>query len=315
MANPQPSPAATSGGTYIPPTASTGTGFDNYLATGSSTSGGASSGGSSFPSQQVASSYPGLSSKQLGLLVPGSGYVYDGGSANAAEYGMQTQGNGLQSIQALMGNLAAQSQANPDAIASLQDKLILAGLLDPRSRTYTPGGVIQPGDATWTAYRNLLLDAVRQNQDYLGLLDSKVQAGAGEKKFNLTQSYQSIAVTNPQDARVAITRLMESDLGRRPTNEEIADYTQRLASAAYANPTTTTVSHDIHAYLNKNDSAALTDYSNTVGTTTTTSGGTNPDAIGEQQIYDQNGQELAQARATDIYSLFAQMLGGAGELE
>lgn len=301
-------------GTYIPPTPSAGTGFDNFLASGS-TSGSTSS---SFPSQQVATSFPGVSSKQMMLIVPGSGtpaqtpFPFAPGEQRRMD--IQEGGTPDQSLAALMANLAAQSQANPDAIAHLQDKLILAGLLDPRSRSYTPGGIVQPGDATWTAYRNLLLDAVRQKESYLDLLDAKVKSGAGEKKFNLSQSYQSIAVTNPQDARLTLTRVMSSELGRRPTNAEIADYTQRLASQAYGSPTTTTVNHDINAYLNKNDALGVNDYQNQVGTTTTTSGGINPEVVAENQIYNQNGQELAQTRATDIYALFQRMLSGEGSL-
>lgn len=302
MSTPTPQPTLTQAPT---------TGFDTFQSSSGTASGTATQG---FPQQYAQAPYPGLSSKELTLVVPGSGtpgvtaFPFAPGEQQRME--PQEGGTGEQSIQALMDNLIKWSQSDPEAIASKQDQLILAGYLDPRSKTYTPGGFVQPGDATWTAYRNLLLDAVRQKTSYIDLLDQKAQAGIGDRKFNLSQSYQSVSVTDPQTASMKIASVMEGELGRRPTNAEISDYVSRLSGTERAYPTTTTQHTDINAYLNDTSQGG----GGTPTQTSTVTGGSDPTAVAEQQIYDNNGTELAQTRATELYQLFLRMLSGEGSL-
>lgn len=294
------------------PTPTPTTGFDGFLGNTSSQS---SSGplNQSFPSSFTGGSLPGVSDKTANLVVPGTASsqldvgteMAPGTTKRLGDYNTISSGN---SVAQMLLTLMQQSQQNPDQIAELQDSLILGGYLDPRSSSYTPGGVVQPGDATWDAYVHLLMDSVHLDTPFSDLLNQKVASQDGEKKFNLSSTTTQTNYTNPQDARLSLAQVMEQDLGRKPTNAEIAQFASQLAGSESANPTTTTTTYDLNSMLNSAPGGAKR------GPSETTSGGVNANVEAQNFDMQHNGQEMASTDADRVYQTFLSMLGGAGSV-
>ncbi len=301
-----PSPQPTTGfNIYQQQSGATGTTSSFTMAPGST---------QSFPQTYTGATYPGISEKTLGLYLPTASAPeipeLAGNLNPAVAFGGYPDGYNPeaapQTVRELMDILLQRAGTDPNAIAQLQDQLILGGYLDPRDKSYTPGGVVQPGDATWDAYSHLLMDAVRSKTPFTVLLDQKVKAGEGEKKFNIQSVSTDVAVSNPQTARLTLARSMEADLGRKPTNAEIAQFASYLANQQRANPETTVTSYDLHSTLNSASSG-----NQVVNTgSRTTSGGVEPEAAAESFVMDNNGGEMAQTATDRVYQVFLKMLGG-----
>lgn len=301
-----------------------GTGFDTYLGGTQVTTNGATSGtglvtgplSSAFPSSYgTAASYPGIANKYLARPVPGSGTsISDIVSTMPAGVARDFKGNfdeesPVASVQQMLDNLLQLSQTNPSAAAKLQDSLILGGYLDPYKTGvggYTPGGVVIPGDATWDAYAHLLMDSVRQGQSYSDILNSNIANGAGEKKFNITRTATKVDYTNPQTAKLALAQVLQQELGRQPTNAEIAQYAGQLNADESANPTFESTSYNLNDALNSSG-GDIAKHAHV-----TTSGGVDPTAEAQNFVMNGHGKELAQAQGDSVYQLFLSMLNGAG---
>lgn len=310
-----------------------GTGFDTYLGGSTSTTttpagtNGLSTLSSAFPSSYgTAANYPGISDKYLSKIVPGSGTsISDIVSTMPAGVARDSQGNfdeqsPTATIQQMLDNLLSLSQTNPSAAAKLQDSLILGGYLDPYkggAGGYTPGGVVIPGDATWDAFAHLLVDSVRQGQSYSDILNTNIANGAGEKKFDITRTSSRVDLTNPQTAKLALAQVLQQELGRQPTNAEIAQYAGQLTADETANPAVTSTNYDVRDALNSTgggNAISSIDYGGNPGkhTKITSSGGVDPTAEAQNFVMSGHGQELAQAQGDSVYQLFLSMLGGSG---
>lgn len=292
-------------------------GFGQYQQTQSTSS---SSGQASFPTQYSSVPYPGVTSQQLRVTVPGSGTPgYSTGQVgpgeHAADFPIGTGGD--QSLEQMLTNLITLQASNPDAIPQLQDKLIEGGFLNPFSRSYMPG-TVQPGDATWGAYRDLLLASAGSKTAWNDLLDTNVQNQLGAKKFNLQTTSDKTQLTNPQDARQALAQVMEQELGRKPMNSEISQYIANLQQQEANNPTHDVYHWDLSAALNQGNGGAMAGALGygvrSLPKTTVETGGTNPTTVAENQVMQNNGQELAQTKADGVYQLFLHMLNGQGSV-
>lgn len=296
----------------------TGTGFDQYAQTTSTGSSTPTGNGtqlltSQFPSQYQGAQYPGIRDKYLNYTVPGSGTsISDVVGTMPAGVARDYQGNfdgtsPTSTIQQMLDNLLALSQTDPHAAAQLQDSLILGGYLNPYqggAGGYTPGGVVIPGDATWDAYAHLLLDSVRQGTSYQDLLNTKIGQGAGEAKFSITQTSTRIDQTNPQTARLALAQVLEQELGRQPTNAEIASFAGSLAASEQNNPVTETTHLNLADALNSNGAGRHKNQ------TTVSSGGVDPTVEAQNFALSNNGQEMAQFAGEKVYDVFRRMLAG-----
>lgn len=287
------------------------TGFGSYQSSqGGSTS---TAAGGQFPAQYSSIPYPGVTSQQLRVLVPGTGASTIAGPYNPVSNFPQP-GSG-KTLEQMLTNLISLQSSNPDAIPQLQDQLIQGGYLNPFSRSYMPG-TVQPGDATWGAYRDLLLASAGTKTAWSDLLNKSVQNGVGAKKWNLQTTADKTQLTNPQDARQALAQVMEQELGRKPMNSEISQYIANLQQQEASNPTHDVYHWDLSAALNNGNGGAMAGALGygvrSLPKTTEESGGTNPTTVAENQVMQNDGQELAQTKADGVYQLFLRMLNGEG---
>lgn len=302
-----------------------GSAFSNYQSTNGGGSGSSSAPSGAFPTTYTP--WPGITQTQLRQTLPvdqseipapppNSGNlnpnVAFGGSPPAVSSG------GVTNVQTEFQQLLQNYVSDPNYMPQFQDQLIQGGFLNPASHGalgYTPGSMV-PGDATWSAFRDLLLEASATGTSWQQLLGQNIQNHVGEQKFNLSKTYDRISVPTPDDARATLTSIMEQQLGRKPTNAEIAQFSGQLQQAAQSNPQHVTDTYDLSAFLNSSRSNApvgsfaygLSGLPHTEKTT----GGFNPEAQAQSYIYQHDGKELGQVNADQIFNLFLDMIGSGG---
>lgn len=193
-------------------------------------------------------------------------------------------------------------QKTPDEIKSLQQQFKDAGV-----NGIDVNGIVD--GTTEKAYANLLT----QTQLYQTanpnagitpdeLLGSLAKAGKGSslaKTINETST--STNITDPIKARQTLVQAMADKLGRKPTDQEIATFTQSLNAYETQNPTVTNTT------LTTDDTG--TEKSRT---STTTGKATDPGAQALDYIQNQHGPEQKAVNHLNWYNVALAALTGGG---
>jgi hypothetical protein len=241
-----------------------------------------------------------------------------------AESGSQAQVSKNQAIQSLLVN----SINDPDSTVSLQEKLIQAGYLSPKSRSFIPGSVTQD-DATFYAVNNLFDDSIRTGVPFQQILDQKVKnhpkaaeanyayylnkfgAGGegGTAASTVTKSRSSSATTlSPAtDAQSALAQAMRERLGRAPTKSEVAVFQSALNKMQAAAPVVrqSTVVTDTPAAA-----AGQVAYPQQYESNSTTSGGLDPQVAASNYVQGNFQQEADQHGIVGYVNAFESLLKG-----
>jgi hypothetical protein len=271
-----------------------------------------STGNSGFPTLpvlgQTTTPYYGVSQRQLDTIVPG---LTQDQALTPSQYGQIP--DSLQGQATVSEWLNWMENLDPQTLGSLQDELILGGFLNPASRTYMP---LSPQGETTKAFTDALLRASGSKQSWMQLVSDNVQSGVGARAFNLSTTSDVTQITDPSKARDVLVNTMRDMLGRAPTPSEMRTFASSLASSQQQNPEHTYISYDVGDALNKNSGGVM---QGSLGygirsfpKTEVQSGGVDPNAEAQSQVYSQNGGELAQVRGDQAYQLFLNMLKGEG---
>lgn len=262
-------------------------------------------------------------SKNAHTMVPGTGPDV------AGDYG-DTEHNGLTGVpggfldasqqrtmqDALLFTLQ-QTQNDQQGTMVLQQQLIRAGYLNPKDRTFNYGTMTQT-DATYSALAHVFNDAAVTGTDYRDILGEKsadpnnklgltywekFQQLTGQAPINKTIHSKTTQLSTVGDAYALAKSEYESQLGRRANTAEVNALHAALNAYEQAHPAETTKDVTIDpslgygGYQEKN--------------VKTTGGVTSGDQqmIADQQIAQQHGKELSQTQGTEVYNLFAKLIG------
>lgn len=211
---------------------------------------------------------------------------------------------------------------SPEDVWMYQQKMARAGFIGPKTRVRR--GIWD--DTTRNAFKNLVemaniyttdidsaLALASQDGGLGGLINPLTgeeydPEGGGSKAEERkpftgkkTRKDTSVDLTDPQQARVRLRRALREELGRAPSNAEIAQVVGALNAAEQKNPR---VSTTVAEY--KEDEL--------VGTSTQSSGGVDAEAFLDEQLRSgQFGKERASfMRDTDYYDAAMSVLGEGG---
>lgn len=219
--------------------------------------------------------------------------------------------------QQILQNLLMASVNDPDSVIQLQQKLIKAGLLNPRSQAFLSGDVYE-GDATWSAMGLLIDKSVQTKTDWTKLLDDQVDKFRGKgawdyylKKFgqdglnavddtgvDRTDVSRQTQLSTKMDAQGLLTQALQQNLGRDPSAQEVQAFFQALQAYQKTSAQVTTTHSE-------------GDTETGVNTTSTTTGGANPQVFAENySMRTENQNEVASLRGRQYVDVFERMMRG-----
>lgn len=207
-------------------------------------------------------------------------------------------------------------EAKPDAVLSLQKRLIKAGYLDPNSGDFVAGQV-DDSDHTYAAYAQAMNDAITKDEGFNKLLASRgndpkntlgqkfwaafqaqMKDAGSNGSTTSTETDTSVNYSDPTQAKAAAQTQYESLLGRNLNDQESAAFQQVLHGYEAGNPNQTTTTATSNSAANTND------------VSTTSSGGTSdPEQVAQSYIMQHDAPEYAQTQGEQIYQLFANLVG------
>lgn len=122
--------------------------------------------------------------------------------------------------------------------------------------------------------------------------------------YSITRTQKTINLTDPDTARALITQLLERELGRRPSDNEIRDFTSALNRKERESPSVTTTTEN-YAYDAEAGQVVQT------GSESTTEGGAPaPAAFGETFVEEEHeGERDAFTAGVDYYQVMQSLVG------
>lgn len=122
--------------------------------------------------------------------------------------------------------------------------------------------------------------------------------------YSITRTQKTINLTDSDTARALITQLLQRELGRRPTDNEIRDFTSALNRGERQSPSVTTT---VENYAYDADAGQVVQ----TGTESTTEGGAPaPAAFGETFVEEEHeGERNAFTAGVDYYQVMQSLVG------
>lgn len=253
-----------------------------------------------------------------GMGVPGSEYTAKPDHYGPLASGYVTATQATQHTKAeLLSQLLNLSVSQPDKVIDMQQKLIRAGLLNPRSQGFISGDVYA-GDATWGAMENVLDKAIQTKSDWRELLSAKEKAFKGKAAWNYylrkfgddglsgggeggptttTNTSVSTRTSTTLDAQQVLMGSLQRNLGRDPSNAEIKAFHEALVAYEKANPQRTTTT-------------TTADEFGSSSSTSSTSGGANPEMFAQNYEREHMLDDETVHTTQQLMGVFEKMLGG-----
>lgn len=122
--------------------------------------------------------------------------------------------------------------------------------------------------------------------------------------YTTTSTSKNIQLTDPDTARALVTGYLQQELGRKPSDSEIKDFTAALNKKERANPT---VTKTVAEYGFDADTGSFRQ----MGSDTTTTGGPpSPGAFASNYVEDEHSSEEKAYQAIQYSSIIDQLLAG-----
>lgn len=243
-----------------------------------------------------------------GVFGSGSGQIVTGSTGDtpggAFLQGLNSKGQPASSAVSSSGDelLKQLFQMPKNDVKALQQKLIAAG-----STQVQVTGIAD--SATVNAYSQLLnyaslYQSANPNSPNAftpdELLDSLAASNPGKSK-TVNEKSTSISLTDPVKAQQTLVAAMADKLGRKPTDQEIAQFTGALNAYETANPTVTDTTR-------QTDASGLETSSNQ----TTSGKATDPTAYAQQYIQSNHAPEAQAVQHLQFWNIAMNALQGSG---
>lgn len=134
------------------------------------------------------------------------------------------------------------SNSGPDEIKKVQQQLRDAGIGGSGSSAIQVTGIADT--STLVAYRGLLQNALLMQQNGQHITPDELLASLTKSVKSKTTTSTNVNLTNPVQARQALTTAFGDKLGRKPTDQEVLTFTSELNSYEKSNPNVSTTTTD-----------------------------------------------------------------------
>jgi hypothetical protein len=215
------------------------------------------------------------------------GYLMGTPTGRDPSMGLGTQ----QSVEDILKGL---SQKTPAEIKAIQQKMKDAG------SNVKVDGVVD--NSFLAAYGQVLQSALLYQSQGKNItpdeiLDAAADAGKKAAAKPKTSTNTSVSLTDPQTARATLEDAMTQKLGRRPTPQEVAQFTSALNAYESQNPTTTTQTTTTDAD------------GNTTLNTSSSGSAASPSAFASGYLLDAHGPEVKAINHLNWYNVALSALG------